>query len=69
MKKGKMKFFSTFEKITTIVDVLYDPTFMKKLLSIVMIANMGNIVVFNSKKCLVIQNKDPNTIWQKVLRI
>ncbi len=64
-----MKFFSTFEKITTIVDVLYDPSFMKKLLSIAMIANMGNIVVFNSKKCLVIQNKDPNTVWQKVLRI
>jgi hypothetical protein len=66
MKKGKMKFSSTFEKITSIVDVLYDPSLMKKMLSIGMIANMGNIVVFNSNKCLVIQNKDPNTIWQKV---
>jgi hypothetical protein len=69
MKKGKMEFSSTFEKITSIVDVLNDASLMKKLLSIGMIANTCNIVVFDSNKCLVIQNKDPNNIWQKVLGV
>lgn len=60
-----MKFSSTFEKITSIVDVLYDLSLMKRLLSIGMIANMGNIVVFNSNKCFVTQNKDPNTVGKR----
>ncbi len=33
-----------------------------------MIANKGHTVVFDSNKCLIIQNKDPHTIVAKSVR-
>jgi hypothetical protein len=40
--------------------MLYVPTHSKKLLSIGMIADKKNIGIFDFKKCLVINNGDPN---------
>jgi len=45
--------------------VLCVPSLLKKLLSIGMIADKGNTMVFDSNKCLVINNGDPNIIVAK----
>lgn len=62
--KGKVK-SSNLGKINTIVDVLYVLGVNKNLLLVWMIANKGNIMVFDFGKLLIIQNKDPNTIMAK----
>jgi hypothetical protein len=62
--KGKVK-SSNSRKIKTIVDVLYVLGLSKNLLLVGMIANKGNIMVFDFGKCLIIQNKNPNTIMAK----
>ncbi len=61
-EKGKIKISSNFSKIKIISNVFYVPSLSKNLLFINMIADKGNIVVFDSKKCLVINNGDPNII-------
>lgn len=66
--KRKATLSSTSLKIKTISDVLYVPGFMKNLLSIGMIVDRGHIVVFDSNKCLIIQNKDPHTIVVKSVK-
>jgi hypothetical protein len=63
--KRKMKLSSTSLKINIVSDVIYVLGFMKNLLSVGMIANKGHIVVFDSNKCFIIQNKDPDTIVVK----
>ncbi len=63
--KGKIKLSFSFGKIKAISNVLCVPNLSKKLLSIGMIINKGNIMVFDSKKCLVINNGDPNIIVAK----
>ncbi len=56
-KKESETFFHSL-KIKTINDVIYVLGFMKNLLSVGIIANKGHTIVFNSNKCLIIQNKD-----------
>jgi hypothetical protein len=60
-----MKLSFNFGKIKTINDVFYVPNFMKNLLWIGMITNKGHVIVFESNKCLIVQNKDPHTIVVK----
>ncbi len=63
---GKSKVKSSHSrKIKTIVDVLYVIGFSKNLLLVGMIADKGNTMVFDFGECLIIQNKDPNTIMAK----
>jgi hypothetical protein len=41
------------------------PSFSKKMLSIGMITDKGNTMVFHSRKCFAINNEDPNIIVEK----
>ncbi len=66
--KGKIKISFNFGKINTTSDVLYVPSFSKNFLFIGMLANKGNIVVFDFKKCLVINNGYPNIIMVEGVR-
>jgi hypothetical protein len=65
--KGKVK-SSNSRKIKIIVDVLYVLGLNKNLLSVEMIVDKRNTMVFDFGKCLVIQKKDPNTIVAKGVR-
>jgi hypothetical protein len=62
--KGKVK-SSNLGKIKTIVDDLYILGLSKNFLLVGMIVNKGNTMIFDFGKCLVILNKDPNTIMAK----
>jgi len=65
--EGKVKSSNSW-KIKTIVDVLYVQGLSKNLLSIGMIIDKRNIMVFDFGKCLIIENNDPNTIVAKGVR-
>jgi len=66
--KGNIQLSSTFGKIKTITDVLYVLDLKKNLLSVGMIADRRNIVMFDFDKCLVIQNENPNVVIAKGVR-
>jgi hypothetical protein len=61
-----VKLSSISLKIKTINDVLYVHCFMKKMLLVRIIADKGHTIVFNSNKCLIIQNKDPQKLTIKI---
>jgi hypothetical protein len=62
--KGKVKSSNSGE-IKIIIDVFYVLGLSKNLLLVGISANNGNTMVFDFGKCLIIQNKDPNTITAK----
>jgi hypothetical protein len=64
-EKAKSHYLLILAKIKAISNVLCVPNLSKKLLSISMIIDKGNTMVFDSKKCLVINNGDPNIIVAK----
>jgi hypothetical protein len=63
--KGNIELSSIFGKIKTITDVLYVLDLKKNLLSIGMITNRRNIVMFDFDKCQIIQNQNPNVVIAK----
>jgi hypothetical protein len=66
--KGKINIASTFGKIKIIIDFFNVLGLTKNLLSIGMIINKGNNVIFYFHKCLVIHNDDPYIIVAKGVR-
>jgi hypothetical protein len=65
MEKAKSSCLLVWQNKDYLQRAFYFPSLSRNLLYVNMITNKGNTVVFDYKKCLVINNGDPNIIVAK----